>query len=359
MQTIKIMNSLFKTPLIAIALAIGFSGICHAQIDVLDVREGTGIPLEVRTIYQKGTDFLASSQKEDGSWDHSTPTTANGVCGLCIMAFLSTGEDPNFGKYARNIRKSLQHIIRNQDPNTGYIGGNMYSHGFAMLALTEAYGAVDDEQLWAGEEEGKQTRSIGEALELAVRLAVTSQKTNSFNAWRYSPTQKDADTSVCGAVLMGLYGARNAGIEVPDETIDKALGYMRSMTSDSGEVGYSGMSGLGRSDARSSIACLVYAIGKHTDWKEYTAVKKFVGTNLSAKANTSWPFYQRYYQAQALFQSDYELWEKWNEDTIRLIRNEQLEDGSIKGRSHGPAYSTSMSLLALALNYRFLPIYER
>ena len=35
-----------------------------------------------------------------------------------------------------------------------------------------------------------------------------------------------------------------------------------------------------------------------------------------------------------------------------------LELGSFKGQ-FGPTVGTSMSLLALALNYRFLPIYER
>jgi hypothetical protein len=36
----------------------------------------------------------------------------------------------------------------------------------------------------------------------------------------------------------------------------------------------------------------------------------------------------------------------------------QRPDGSFQG-SYGPGLCTSMSLLALALNYRFLPIYER
>jgi hypothetical protein len=66
--------------------------------------------------------------------------------------------------------------------------------------------------------------------------------------------------------------------------------------------------------------------------------------------------YQRYYQAQALFQGDVEAWEKWNRLLVRQLK--QLPDGSFRGQ-FGPAISTSMSLLALALNYRFLPIYER
>ena len=73
----------------------------------------------------------------------------------------------------------------------------------------------------------------------------------------------------------------------------------------------------------------------------------------------SWPFYLRYYQAQALFQADYTTWQKWNRDTIRKSREIQTSDGQIGKSEHGAAYSTSMALLALALNFKFLPIYER
>ena len=82
------------------------------------------------------------------------------------------------------------------------------------------------------------------ALELAVRTAVTSQKKNPQHAWRYSPDANDADTSVSGAVLVGLLAARNAGIEVPDTSIDNAIAYYKSMTSNSGQVAYSGIGGF-------------------------------------------------------------------------------------------------------------------
>ena len=63
----------------------------------------------------------------------------------------------------------------------------MYQHGFAMLALAEAYGTVDDRTLWdePGSPKGPGAgRSIGQALELAVRCAVTSAKKNPLGAWR-------------------------------------------------------------------------------------------------------------------------------------------------------------------------------
>lgn len=348
--------------LLFLSLAICPSSV-FAQADILDVREGTGIPLEVRSIYEKGADYLARTQKSDGTWGKGAQfhgSESNGICGLCVMAFLSTGEDPNFGKYAGNIRRALRHIIRDQNPKTGYIQGNMYVHGFAMLALSEAYGAVDDDMLWAGQKQDDRTRSIGEALELAVRLAVTSQKKNPQDGWRYGPGDPSADTSIVGAVLMGLLAARNAGVSVPDESIDKALKYMKSMTSDeSGQVGYSGLGGFGESTARSSIACLVYSIGKRKEWKEFHATKEYVADNFMTTSQSSWPYYTRYYQSQALFQADYETWQKWNRDTIRRLEELQSKDGQIGNSQHGPVYATSMSLLALALNFRFLPIYER
>lgn len=336
---------------------------CPGQLEELEVREGTGIPGDVRAIYLKGTDYLASTQKPEGSWGTGAEMFGNeacGICGLATMAFLSTGEDPNFGRYARNIRAAVRFMIRKQNARTGYIPGNMYVHGFAMLALSEAYGAVDEQMLWAGEEETGSQRSIGEALELAVKLAVTAQKKNPAKGWRYAPGDPSADTSVVGAVLMGLLAARNAGIDVPDASIDGAMDYMKSMTNaDSGEVGYSGLGGLGESGARTAIACLVFSIGKRKHWPELDGTKQYLADHLDISPQQHWAEYERYYKAQALFQADYDSWQKWNRITIRELREMQSDDGQIGKSGHGPAYSTSMSLLALALNYRFLPIYER
>jgi hypothetical protein len=93
--------------------------------------------------------------------------------------------------------------IGQQDANTGFMGGdgrpNMYQHGFAMLALAEAYGAVDDRTLWTGAGGEGRGRSIGQALELAVRAAVTSGRKNPLGGWHYGPDMPSADTSVARA----------------------------------------------------------------------------------------------------------------------------------------------------------------
>jgi len=59
-----------------------------------------------------------------------------------------------------------------------------------------------------------------------------------------------------------------------------------------------------------------------------------------------------------MFQADVKAWETWNEKQVQRLTETQNEDGSWDG-GLGPAISTSLGLLSIALNYRYLPIYER
>ena len=348
------MNSLSTAHLKALTLGL-FSLLCSLQAGAQSstLRFGGEIPPEVDRMYERGLGWLAQKQAPDGQWQDGQ--TGAGQTGLCLMAFLASGEDPNYGKYAANVRRAVRSLITTQDTVTGYLPSSMYHHGFAMLALAEAYGTVDESQLWDSSTPEAARRPLCKVLDLAVRCAVTSAASTPFGAWRYSPDAKDADTSVAGAVLMGLLACRNAGLTVPDDTINKAVEYIRKSTAKNGYVNYSGgFGGGGESMARSSVATLVYAISKHKDWEEFQATLKHISADLEHHEG-SHPEYYRYYAAQALFQGDYESWQKWNRFTIRFFKDGQSPDGAFGSSS----YQTAMSLLALALNYRFLPIYER
>ena len=328
----------------------------HAQSPT--IRYGSEVPADVELIYERGLSYLARSQKDNGSSSQQYPIA---VTSLALMAFPACGEDPNFGQYSINIQRSLRFLIQSQNAKTGFIGdgrghGSMYSHGFAMMALAESYGVVDETLLWVNGAAAQGARSIGEALELAVRCAVTSQKKNTKGGWRYGPGATDADTSVSGSVLMGLLAARNAGIEVPDESIDKALAYYRSCTGNNGSVSYTGGGG-GGSINLAAIGSLVYAVAKKKDWKEYAATRNYITQQIGQQPG-HYVFYYRYYMSQALFQADYDAWSKWNRENIRILKETQQDNGSFVS-DHGPGYGTAMGLLSIALNYRLLPIYER
>ncbi len=145
----------------------------HAQDSA--IRLGGVIPPEVDAIYERGLAYLALEQSEDGSW---RSRTEHGITGLCLMAFLASGEDPNFGRYRQQIRGALRSILSGQESNTGFIPNSMYHHGFAMLALAEAYGVVDESSLWDGHEEEGSRLSLAESLTRAVELCVTAQRAN-------------------------------------------------------------------------------------------------------------------------------------------------------------------------------------
>jgi len=324
------------------------------------IRYGQGVPSAVRLINKRGLKHLAQTQGEDGTWPGQQ--SGPGITAICIMALMASGEDPDFGPYSENIRRALRNIIINQNPKTGHVSGPghgpMYHHGFVTLALSEAYGVVNERLLWRGSDVPvEDRRTIGQALELAVRCALTAQKKNSYKAWRYSPESSDADTTVSGTVLMGLLGARNAGIEIPNEAVENALNFFRANTLRDGMVSYQPAVSHGDGITRSAIGTLVYSIGKRKDTKEYRAASNFIKRRIDQDVN-SHPFYHRYYMAQALFQSDLDAWKVWNQKVTDRIRRMQAEDGSIKS-SYGNAYGTGMSILALALNYRLLPVYER
>jgi phage gp46-like protein len=337
----------------AVAAGVLASG-ATATAQLPSERFGEVVPGDVREMYDRGLQYLAASQTAAGDWPSNGTEQGPGGTGLALMALLASGEDPNFGLHSNHVRRALRSIISSQQADTGIIGSSMYHHGFAMLALAEAFGAVDERNLWT---DGKAPRSIGQALELAVRAAVTSQKKNSVGAWRYSPNSTDADTSVSAAVLVGLFAARNAGIEVPDESIDKAINFYTKMTSASGQVAYAGIGGFDDSLARVSIGTLVYSLARRKDLPQFKATLDNLTQRLEETAQ-GWPEYARYYQAQALYQGDPAAWEKWNKLLVRQLKQAQQPDGSFRGQFGAP-FNTSMGLLALALNYRFLPIYER
>lgn len=324
------------------------------------IRYGRGVPSAVRGVCERSLKYLGDTQKEDGSWPGEP--SGPGITGICVMALMATGEDPDFGPYAVHVRKALRNIILNQSGVTGHVSGPghgpMYHHGLAMLALSEAYGVVNERLLWEDSDAPAESRrSIGQALELAVRCAVTAQQKNPWGAWRYSPDSQDADTTVSGTVLMGMLGARNAGIEVPNEAVEKALGFFRLNTMPDGNVTYQPAQSGGNGITRTAIGTLVYAVGKRKDLPEYKAAAEFIRRRIDQDANQH-PFYSRYYMAQALFHSDLEAWKAWNERIVQRLQKMQEEDGSFAS-DYGRAYGTGMSVLALALNYRLLPVYER
>ena len=299
------------------------------------------IPAQAESIYMRGLEYLAKSQDASGCWNDMVGSEP-GVVGLCVAAFLAHGEDSNNGQFSENIRLGVDYILSQQDSRTGYIGSSMYNHAFATKALAESYGVIEDPR-------------IAVALKKAVELIIRSQKSNRCGAWRYTPGSVDADTTVTGCQLVTLFAARNAGIPVPDEVIRKGLAYLASCRGKDGSQGYTSPSG--GKPTLTAISTLCFSLAKDRDSSGYHAGVDYLKKNLDFR-DRLYPFYFEYYMSQALFHSDEVAWKEWNARNIRYLATIQSADGSFLG-NQGSSFSTAGALLSLALNYRFLPIYEK
>lgn len=307
----------------------------------LPSRGDDSVPAQVDMIYERGLRYLAEKQNSEGCWDDGAGNEP-GVVGLCVAAFLAHGEDPNNGPYAKVIRKGIDYIISEQSSVNGYIGSSMYNHAFATKALAESYGVIEHPK-------------VEKALEQAVELILSSQKRNRFGAWRYTPDSRDADTTVTGCQVVSLFAARNAGMQVPDEAIKKALAYLASCRGGDGSYGYT--SAAGGKPTLTAIGSLCLSLAKEKDSKGYAASLAYLKKNMDYR-DRYYPYYYEYYMSQALFHADTEIWGEWNTRNIRYLATIQSPDGSFPG-NQGQAFSTSGALLSLALNYRYLPIYEK
>lgn len=311
----------------------------HAQ--TMPRRQDDPVPAQVETMYERGLRYLVTTQTEQGNWADNSGAEP-GVVGLAIISMLAHGEDPNHGPYAAPIRKALTYILKQQNETNGYIGTSMYNHGFATLALAEAYGTVDHP-------------GLAEALKKAVALILSAQTRSQQNGWRYTPDSRDADVTVSGCQMVALFAARNAGIPVPDEALKKGLAYLAQCRGTDGGYGYT--SAAGAKPTLTAIGSLCLSLAKEKDGEGYKASLAFLRNQLNYR-DRYYPYYFEYYMSQALFHADEATWNEWNALNIRYLAAAQSPDGSWPGNK-GNSFNTAAALLSLALNYRFLPIYEK
>ena len=171
-----------------------------------------------RSAIEKGLAFLAQRQLDDGSFTSGGYGRNAAVCALAGMAWLAEGSTPGRGPYGEAIRRATDYLLDNTQ-QSGFISaegamshGPMYEHGFATLFLAEVYGMSPRDDL-------------REKLSRAVELIVRTQ--NAEGGWRYQPRREDADISVTICQVMALRAARNAGLAVPNETIERSIDYVK------------------------------------------------------------------------------------------------------------------------------------
>ena len=309
-------------------------------------------PPSTRFAVERGLQFLAGQQNEDGSFGGGGYGRNVAVCGLAAMAMLAGGSTPGRGPFGGPLRLCVDYIARSCRRN-GFIvepeaasSGPMYGHGFATLFLAEVYGM----SLRGG---------LRERLRKAVQLIVRTQ--NDAGGWRYQPIKSEADLSVTVCQMMALRAARNAGFYVPNETIERATEYVLSCQNDDGGFCYQAEVG-GPSEFPRTAAAIVALNG--AGLYEGKAIDRGL-QYLSAHPPRSnrnrkqrYFLYGHYYAAQAFWQVGGERWADWYSAIRDVLVPVQEEDGSWFDESISFEFGTAMSCLILQMPRNHLPIFS-
>ena len=249
--------------------------------------------LDART--KEGVDralkYLKGQQNGDGSWGNTA------ITGLTLLAFMSNGNVPNQGLYGPEVAKGVRFLMscaRDDGYLVGARGGNMYCHGMATLALSQAYGMTGDEE-------------VRKVLKKAVDLIVKTQ--NNEGGWRYEPTPTGADISVTIMQVMALRGAKDSGLHVPDDDDEEG----RWRTSTAATTRAAAATATSRTPPAPATpapppACACSSSAATTRPRRSTAAVKYMESVADDRQHY---WYGHYYAAHAMHQVGGKTWEDY------------------------------------------------
>jgi hypothetical protein len=329
--------------------------------------------------------WLASQQQLDGSFA-TDQFGQPGVTGLVTLAYLAWGHEPGSGRYGATIDRALGYIascqrvngfISAEGPDEPVVAGAArqtysvpatYNHAIAGLTLSEAYGI-------SGAHAGAETaRAIERALQVSLAIQSWDRSPENAGGWRYLHT-RDSDLSVAGWHLMFLRSAKNAGFDVPDEPIDRAVGFvLRCFSPEFKTFEYDVKPEDRRSRAMAGAGILALAHSGMHNRPEARAAADWILAHGFGNYNEAQQFgttyhgdryhYGVFYCSQAMYQMGGHYWQQFFPATVPVLLANQRLDGSWAEESNqdmrfGRTYTTALVVLALGAPNQILPIFQR
>ncbi len=339
----------------AFDLRKGGSGATIERIRAL----GSTAPAEAAVA--RGLKWFVRQQSPDGRWlldgSFRDRGAANDTAGtaLGLLPFLGAGKTHRPSRdnvYDKVVSRALRVLISRQDPRRGDLGGGMYAHAIATIALSEAYGLTQDPALRL-------------PAQRAVNFIVFAQ--HPAGGWRYSPGQ-EGDLSVTGWQVMALKSAQMAGLDVPAVTLRRADRFLDGLVSPTEGYGYTDR---GATPTMSAVGLLCRQF-LHGWGPQNPRLIQGINTNLKpVPPGAKKDAYYHYYATQVMYHFGGDAWKAWNGKMRELLIQAQEANpassdfgswtsaGDAWGTSGGRLMVTSLNLMTLEVYYRYLPLYYR
>jgi hypothetical protein len=335
-----------------------------------------GASAESEAAVERCLKFLARNQENNGSWsmglprcpectdaglgldDHRTAAT-----GLALLCFLGAGHSMNEGEYSEVVRKGVYFLVQTlqyeEDPNNSYekqaywltsqASAQMYEHGIATLAITEA--------LQMSEE-----RALKEACQAAVNFICSAQYKRD-GGWDYHP-RKPGDLSIVGWQIMALKSASAAKLKVPVEVLRDTDRFVNGQAAANGYL-FKYRAGGSPTPSMTAIGNLIRLFrGQSVTDPLMRKANEWIANQAPSNADV----YYNYYATQFMFHSGGPRWRNWNLAMREMLVYSQVLEGPMAGSWYfdripfnvvgGRLYTTTMSCLTLEVYYRFMPVYE-
>ena len=304
---------------------------------------------EIDRAVSRGLDYLVGIQHDSGAITDRGHEIAMTSLGIMAMASLGTQPD-DFSQRGKAMNRAIEFVLRDTHQDAqGFYGGRdgsrMYGHGITTLMLTEilGMGATPD-----------QNERIYKSLVGAIKLILAAQRISKSEklrgGWRYTPSSRDSDLSVSVWQLMALRSAKNDGLDVPGEAIEKALAYLR--------YSYTSPLGAGRDSQAKGWRFQLYAGTHHPSFTMTAAgllAMQVCGQYDSPlvegacewlfqhppKQNERFFHYGVYYYAQGMHQAGGKYAELADEVVPELLLPSQRPNGSWLARSGEDAMSAA------------------
>lgn len=342
---------LFPRALLCAAAIIIF---CGTAGRAEDETQSVVVDAPTESVINGALRFLAVQQQTNGSWTAQGRKGDNPVAmtGYVLLAFMAAGNLPEEGDYARQVNAGMQFLLESLQADGTFrgveAGKYMYNHGIATLALAELYG---------------QTRSpvMRPKLERAVKLIVTTQTEHGENrgGWRYRPLPGDADISVTVMQVVALRAAKNGGFDVPQQTIDDAIAYVRRCEV-AGTGGFSYQAGRGP-DGFARTAAAIYSLQVCGQYNDPLIAPGSAYLFANNQPGRQWWTYGCNYAAPAQYMIGGATWKRWygvmSEELLRTVRREG--DFCYWMGDVGPVYCTAVYATILAMPWHYIPLYQR